>query len=48
MFGSAHPAGFNACMGDGSVHTLSYSIDRYVFNLLGDRRDRQPIDASKL
>jgi len=48
MFGSAHPAGFNTCMGDGSVHTLNYSIDRYVFNLLGDRRDRQPVDASKL
>ena len=47
-FGSAHSGGFNACMGDGSVRTISYSMDPYVFNCLGDRRDRQPIDASKL
>jgi len=33
MFGSAHMAGMNACLGDGSVRLISYTIDRNVFNL---------------
>jgi prepilin-type N-terminal cleavage/methylation domain-containing protein/prepilin-type processing-associated H-X9-DG protein len=48
QFGSAHASGFNVCFGDGSVRPLSYSIDRDVFNFLGNRQDRQPVDASKL
>src|SRR5262249_24072858 len=31
-FGSAHPTSWNALMADGSVHTLSYSIDSNVFS----------------
>ena len=47
MFGSAHSGAFNTCFGDGSVHSLSYSIDRHVFDCLGDRRDGVSIDGSK-
>ena len=37
LFGSAHPGGFNAVFADGSVHTINYNIDMYVFNSLGTR-----------
>jgi prepilin-type N-terminal cleavage/methylation domain-containing protein len=36
-FGSAHPAGFNMMMCDGSVHFIKYSIDRNVFRQGGNR-----------
>jgi prepilin-type N-terminal cleavage/methylation domain-containing protein len=39
MFGSAHPAGFNAVFADGSVHNIKYGIDPDVFNALGHRAD---------
>jgi len=38
MFGSAHPNAFNMAMCDGSVQTISYSIDQGVFRDAGDRR----------
>jgi len=44
-FGSAHPAGFNALMGDGAVRLISFTIDPTVFNNLGDKRDANPIPA---
>jgi hypothetical protein len=47
-FGSAHPGVINACLADGAVRTLAYSIDRNVFNLLGDRRDGGAMDANQL
>jgi prepilin-type N-terminal cleavage/methylation domain-containing protein len=47
MFGSAHSAGIQAVFGDGSVHTISYDIDRDVFNKLGNRVDGQSFDASQ-
>ena len=47
-FGSAHAGGFQAALCDGSVQTLSYSIDQEIWPRLGNRRDRLPIDASKL
>ena len=47
-FGSAHPAGFNAVLCDGSVRTISYSIDMEIHSYLGNRKDGKPIDASKL
>jgi prepilin-type processing-associated H-X9-DG protein len=37
LMGSAHPGGFNCVFADGSVHTISYDIDIYVFNSLGTR-----------
>ena len=42
-FGSAHPGGGNFVLADGSVRTISYTIDRQVFNWLGDRRDGEVI-----
>jgi prepilin-type N-terminal cleavage/methylation domain-containing protein len=42
MFGSAHPAGMNAAMADGSTQFLSYDIDRELFNRLGHRYDGEP------
>jgi prepilin-type N-terminal cleavage/methylation domain-containing protein len=46
-FGSAHSAGIQAAFGDNSVHTISYEIDRFVFNYLGNRADGQASDASQ-
>ena len=36
-FGAAHAGGFNAVFADGSVHTVNYDIDIFVFNALGTR-----------
>jgi prepilin-type N-terminal cleavage/methylation domain-containing protein/prepilin-type processing-associated H-X9-DG protein len=38
-FGSAHPAGINACFADGSVHNIKYGIDPDTFNALGNIDD---------
>jgi prepilin-type N-terminal cleavage/methylation domain-containing protein len=38
-FGSAHPAGFNAVMGDGSVRTVSFTVSGTVFQQVGKRDD---------
>jgi hypothetical protein len=43
LIGSAHSAGVNAVYADGSVHVISYDVDRAVFNCLGNREDRQAI-----
>jgi hypothetical protein len=45
-FGSAHSTAINCLMGDGSVHAISYTVDRIVFNQLGDRQDSQLIEGS--
>jgi len=47
-FGSSHPGGFNVVLADGSVRSIGYSIALDVFELLSNRKDRQPLDASKL
>jgi prepilin-type N-terminal cleavage/methylation domain-containing protein/prepilin-type processing-associated H-X9-DG protein len=47
-FGSAHPAGLNMSFCDGSVHTISYSIDAEVYRRLGNRKDSLPINGSRL
>ena len=39
VFGSAHAAGFNAVMGDGSVLTVSYAVQQSVFEAIGKRAD---------
>jgi prepilin-type N-terminal cleavage/methylation domain-containing protein len=44
VFGSAHPDGMHAAMGDGSVHTIIYDIDLQVFRFLGDRNDGKVVD----
>lgn len=38
-FGSAHAAGFNAVLCDGSVHMIRYTIDRKIHKALGGRSD---------
>jgi prepilin-type processing-associated H-X9-DG protein len=47
QFGSAHANGFNMVFCDGSVHSISYSIDPNLHSYLGDRKDRQTIDAGR-
>jgi len=43
QFGSAHPAGFNAVLGDGSVRNLTYDVDLVVLTFLCNREDGQVI-----
>ena len=38
-FGAAHPGGMTAGFADGSVHLISYDIDRELFNRLACRAD---------
>jgi prepilin-type N-terminal cleavage/methylation domain-containing protein/prepilin-type processing-associated H-X9-DG protein len=47
-FGSAHSSGCGFVFCDGSVQRVSYSVDPTVFGYLGNRKDNQPIDGSKL
>jgi hypothetical protein len=47
-FGSSHPARFNAVLADGSVRSISYSVDRNLFRNLGDKSDGQPINIDEL
>jgi hypothetical protein len=46
-FGSAHSNGIQAVFGDNSVRTISYEIDKNVFNNLGNRVDGQVADDSQ-
>lgn len=43
VYGSIHPAGFNAVMCDGSVRVIAYSIEALVYDCLGNRNDGVPI-----
>ena len=45
-FGGAHPSSINCAMCDGSVHTVSYTVDPIMFMRLGSRNDGQPIDGN--
>ncbi len=42
-FGSSHPGGFNGVMADGSVRSISYSIDLETFRRLSVRNDGLPV-----
>ncbi len=44
-FGSSHPGALNFALADGTVRTISYTIDRQTFNRLGDRRDGNAVQA---
>jgi prepilin-type N-terminal cleavage/methylation domain-containing protein/prepilin-type processing-associated H-X9-DG protein len=41
LFGASHPGRFNAGFADGSVRPISYTIDKKVFTLLGNKSDGQ-------
>ncbi len=45
-FGSAHSSGCNFVFCDGSVHSISYSIDVAIHGRLGNRKDGEPISAA--
>jgi prepilin-type processing-associated H-X9-DG protein len=45
-FGSAHSAGCNMLLCDGSVRMISYSVDPIIHLYLGNARDHQALDAS--
>jgi prepilin-type N-terminal cleavage/methylation domain-containing protein len=47
-FGSAHPATWNVVLCDGSVHTITYTIDPVTHGRLANRQDGQVIDDSAL
>jgi prepilin-type N-terminal cleavage/methylation domain-containing protein len=45
-FGSAHPGTVSACLGDGSVTSISNNINLAVGNYLGKRADGQPVTTA--
>jgi prepilin-type N-terminal cleavage/methylation domain-containing protein len=47
-FGSSHIAGINVVLADGSVRTVSYSVDPVMFGRLGDRADGQVMSLDGL
>jgi prepilin-type N-terminal cleavage/methylation domain-containing protein/prepilin-type processing-associated H-X9-DG protein len=48
LFGSSHPARFNMVFADGSVHSISYSVNPATFKALGDVADGQVINLDDL
>ena len=46
-YGSAHANGFGMALCDGSVRTISYSIDLTTHGYLANRKDGHVVDQSK-
>ncbi len=44
FFGSSHPGGVNACMADGGVRLISFTIQSKVFRLLCLTDDGEPVE----
>jgi prepilin-type N-terminal cleavage/methylation domain-containing protein/prepilin-type processing-associated H-X9-DG protein len=47
-FGSAHPGGINAAFCDGSVRTIRFSVDRFVFERACSRADGEVLNLGEL
>lgn len=47
QFGSAHASGFSMTLCDGSVRSISYSINADIHGYLGNRKDGKAIDGGK-
>jgi prepilin-type N-terminal cleavage/methylation domain-containing protein/prepilin-type processing-associated H-X9-DG protein len=47
-FGAVHPGRFNAALADGSVRSIPYTIDKVVWERLGDRNDGQVVSMNDL
>jgi prepilin-type processing-associated H-X9-DG protein/prepilin-type N-terminal cleavage/methylation domain-containing protein len=45
-FGSSHPGRFNMAFADGSVRSISYSINPTVFSYLGNKADGNVVDSN--
>jgi prepilin-type N-terminal cleavage/methylation domain-containing protein len=43
-FGSAHPAGFQVVLCDGSTRTIGYTLDLITHRRLANRHDGEPVD----
>lgn len=48
IFGGAHPAGCQFVFVDGSVHTITYDVDKETFRRIGNRRDGLIVDVGEL
>jgi prepilin-type N-terminal cleavage/methylation domain-containing protein len=48
MFGSSHPGGINACLGDGSVRFIKFTVNPSTFRKLAVIDDGEPISADEL
>jgi prepilin-type N-terminal cleavage/methylation domain-containing protein len=48
MFGSSHPQGLNACLADGSVRFIRFSVPRTTFQRLNRREDGQVVNVNDL
>lgn len=48
LWGSPHFGGFQMCLADGSVRMINYGIDLATHRRLGNRKDGQVVDHSRL